>query len=341
MDNTFVQEDVLRFSSSFSLAEELKNCHVLITGATGLLGSIATYCLLSLNETKNLGMKISVLIRNKDKAECLFADKVSYYIADLNVAQELPKITDSIDYILHFASPTASLTFVQHPVYTIQTILNGTNLLLEFARNHSIKSMVFVSSLEVYGTIHDDKIVVSEAEQGYLDPMSVRTSYPMAKRLCECLCASYASEYGVPVRVGRLTQTFGCGIAPDDNRVFALFARSVVQGKDIVLHTKGDLSRPYLYTTDAVSALLYILLRGQDGEAYNVANDESYISIRDMAEFLCAEFNPNINVCMEFGDYGYLPPTKLRLSSEKIMKLGWTPSYSLKQMFERLINSLK
>lgn len=339
--NSFVLEDARCFAQQFALAEELRGTHILITGATGLLGSIAVYCLLELNRQKTLGMHLTVLVRNRQKAEQMFGDKVAVLVADLNSARELPEPEMPVDYILHYASPTASLTFVQQPVYTIQTILNGTQLMLEFARTHAIKSMAFVSSLEVYGTIHDDSIAVDETVQGYMDPMSVRTSYPMAKRLCECLCASYAKEHQTPVRVGRLTQTFGTGIAVDDNRVFAQFARSVVKGEDIVLHTTGELSRPYLYTTDAVDALLYILLRGRDGEAYNVANDESYISIRNMAEFLRATFNPSIQVRLELGDYGYMPPTKLRLSSAKIRELGWKPNYSLEQMFQRLIAYLQ
>lgn len=338
--NLFVLEDTKAFSKRFPLAEELRNAHILITGATGLLGSIATYCLLELNEEKQLGVHVSVLVRNKEKAMNMFGERVSCLIADLNTATSLPEPERPIDYILHYASPTASLMFVQHPVYTIQTIMNGTNLLLEFARTHTIKSLVFVSSLEVYGTIHDDSVAVDEKTQGFMDPMNVRTSYPMAKRLCECLCSSYAHEYKVPVRVGRLTQTFGAGITADDNRVFAQFARSIVQSQDIVLHTTGELSRPYLYTTDAVEALLYILLKGENGEAYNVANDASYISIRQMAEFLRDTFNPSIQVRLELGDYGYMPPTKLRLTSEKVRNLGWKPNYDLEQMFGRLIESL-
>ena len=339
--NAFVKDDIQNLAQQFPLVEELKGAHILITGATGLLGSITTYSLLELNRTWNLNMKVSVLVRDSNKAEQMFGNQVTSFVADLNIAQELPQMPESVDYILHFASPTASLTFVQHPVYTIQTIMNGTTLLLEYAKKIHVKSLVFVSSLEVYGTIHDDTEPVTEDVQGYMDPMSVRSSYPLAKRLCECLCSSYAHEYQTPVRVARLTQTFGAGIAPDDKRVFAQFARSIVNGEDIVLHTTGELSRPYLYSTDAVSALLYIMLKGQNGQAYNVANDDTYISVREMAEFLKETFNPRIQVRLELQDGGYLPPTKLRLSSDKIRELGWNPTYNLKQMFGRLIDSLK
>lgn len=338
--NAFVQEDCIRFAESFPLGEELRESRILITGATGLLGSIATHCLLMLDKKLQLNLQLTLLVRNLQKAKDLFGEQVNYLVADLNTADAIPEMADAVDYILHFASPTASLTFVEHPVYTIETIWNGTHLMLELARQKAVKGFVFVSSLEVYGTIHDDALPVTEEVQGYMDPMRVRTSYPMAKRLCECLCASYAQEYRVPVYVARLTQTFGAGIAPEDNRVFAQFARSIIQNKDIVLHTTGELARPYCYTTDAISAILYIMLKGTAGEAYNVANDETYISIRDMAEFLCKEFNPAVQTRLELGEYGYMPPTKLRLTSEKVERLGWKPTYNLHQMFERLLASL-
>ena len=151
-----------------------------------------------------------------------------------------------------------------------------------------------------------------------------------------------AKEYGVPVKIARLTQTFGAGVSAEDNRVFAQFARSIIEGNDIVLHTKGESAKPYCYTTDCVSGILHILLKGKDGEAYNVANQDTYISIKDMALFLKENFNSNIDVIVEeHPEMGYAPVTRLNLLSEKLMSLGWKPSYNLYEMFERLINSLK
>jgi len=194
-----------------------------------------------------------------------------------------------------------------------------------------------LSSLEVYGSgLPDTKI--TEDMQGYWDVMSVRSSYPVAKRAVENLCCAYAAEYGVPVKVARLTQTTGAGIAKDDNRVIAQFAKLAAKGEDIVLHTTGESARPYCYTMDCVSALLYILLRGKKGEAYNVANEDTYISARGMAEFLRDNFNPSIDVRIELNDnMGYAPVSRLDLSTEKLRALGWQPRYDMKQLFERLI----
>jgi nucleoside-diphosphate-sugar epimerase len=203
------------------------------------------------------------------------------------------------------------------------------------------KGFVYLSSLEVYGTITDDSVFVREDVQGYIDPLNIRSSYPMAKRAAEHLCHLYAVQYGLPIKIARLTQTTGSGISKDDNRVIAQFAKLASKGQDIVLHTTGESARPYCYTTDAVSAILYILLKGCAGNAYNVANEETYISARGMAEYLHDNFNPSISVRVELNEnMGYAPPTKLRLSTEKLQKLGWSPRKGLKEIFERLIEYL-
>ena len=144
------------------------------------------------------------------------------------------------------------------------------------------------------------------------------------------------------VKTARLAQTFGAGVTADDNRVFAQFARNIIAGENIVLHTTGELSRCYCYTVDAIEAILFILLKGEDGEAYNVANESTYISIIDMAKFLCKTFNPDIQPVIQLKEgMGYSPMTRLRLSCSKVHQLGWTPRYDMKTMFQRLINSLK
>ena len=222
------------------------------------------------------------------------------------------------------------------------TDFDGTAQLLRFALRQNTTSIVNVSSLEVYGSIYDDSHPLSEEQQGYIHLSDTRSSYPVAKRAAECLCHAYAREYGVHVKTARLAQTFGAGVTADDNRVFAQFARNIIAGENIVLHTTGELSRCYCYTVDAIEAILFILLKGEDGEAYNVANESTYISIIDMAKFLCKTFNPDIQPVIQLKEgMGYSPMTRLRLSCSKVHQLGWTPGYDMKTMFQRLINSLK
>lgn len=331
--------DINNFKASFPFRDELRGASFLITGATGLIGSTLIRCLAALNE----GIHIFAPVRNLAKAKMMFGENFpGVDFMECNIMDIVDGVFGDVDYIVHCAAPTASRFFVENPVETIDTIFNGTKAVLDYARSHQVKGMVNLSSLEVYGTILDDSAPVSENVQGYLDPLSVRSSYPMAKRAAENLCVAYAKEYGVHVKTARLTQTTGAGIAKDDNRIIAQFARLAAKGEDIVLHTKGDSARPYCYTIDSINAILYILLKGADGDAYNVVNEETYISARGMAEYLQKKFNPSIKVRVELGDnYGYAPATKLRLSSSKLRSLGWRPQYGLKEIFCSLIDYLE
>lgn len=329
-----LQEDIRDFVRTFALADELKDSSFLITGATGLIGSSLIRCLLALDKNVSIVAPVRDLEKAKRMYDGLY-DQVKWMECDLNIFnyEEL----EDTDYIIHCAAPTSSKFFVNHPVETVRTIYESSLSLLEYARKHVITGFVYLSSLEVYGTgLIDDK-AVSEEMQGYWDVMDVRSSYPIAKRAVENLCCAYAKEYSVPVKIARLTQTTGAGIMRNDNRVIAQFARLAVRGEDIVLHTSGESARPYCYTIDCVSAILYVLLRGKEGESYNVANDQTYISAKDMAEFLRDNFNPYIQVRIELNDQmGYAPVSRVPLSVAKLRSLGWRPRYDLRRIFERL-----
>lgn len=343
MNKGILSEDINQFVTDFPFHQELKCKTFLITGATGLLGSIMVKCLMELSNRLGLNIKLICPVRDCHKAKTVLGE---YYNQVEVIQTELESIqkTDfsrQIDFIIHFAAPTASHFFVEHPVETMCAVFDGTHTLLEIARENNIKGFAYISSLEVYGTILDDTQAITEDIQGYIDPMSVRSSYSLSKRAAECLCHSYAMEYNIPVSIARLAQTFGAGIAADDNRVFAQFAKSVVNKTDIELHTTGELCRVYCYTIDAISGILYILLHGERGKSYNIANDNTYISIRDMAE-LMRQFSPDIDVFIRPSEgHGYSPVTKLRLDTTAIRKLGWIPKYDLTEMYGRLIKYLE
>lgn len=339
MNNKILEKDVLDFSEQFELWERLRGKSILITGATGLIGTVFIKCLLKLSQQKDLDIKVVAVVRNIDKAKNVFSecfDKVDFRVLELeNISKE--KINVHIDYVIHLASPTASKFFVDYPVETLRTAIEGTIKVLEFAKDSKVKGMIMASSLEVYGGNDNDELI-NEKYQGYVDPLEVRSSYNMGKRAAESLCHAYAKEYQVPVKIARLTQTTGAGISEDDNRVIVQFSRKASRGEDIVLHTAGESARPYCYTIDAISAMLFILLRGENGEAYNVANEDTYISAKDMALYLKNNFNPSIDIRVELNDnMGYAPATKLRLNTSKLKALGWTPRYSLNEIFKNLI----
>lgn len=316
---------------------------ILVTGATGLIGFNLLSALLKIEDENALGMKLIAVIRNEDKAKKLFGDKfnrIRFVISDIG---KKFYINSPIDYIVHAANQTSSKAFVSEPVETIRTALDGTTNMLELAREKKVSSFVFLSSMEVYGTPHTDE-KISETHSTDLNTMSVRTCYPESKRLCESLCSSYASEYGISAKVIRLTQTFGPGVNYNDGRVFADFARCAIEKRNIILHTKGETKRNYLYTADAVSAILSVLLKGKSGEAYNAANEAAYCSIYEMANIVakhCAGGNIQVEIQeADLSQFGYAPVLHMNLDTSKLQALGWKPTQDLPAMFDRLIQTM-
>lgn len=347
-DNAILQEDLEKAAALDLQLDDLKGAKVLVTGATGLIGSQIVKYMLCLNRMKNMNITVIAYVRDENKAKKIFPyagenDDLIIAKGDINA-----KIVydGEVDYIVHGASATSSKYFVSHPVETIHTAIDGTTNVLSFAKEKNLKGMVYLSSLEVYGTPDENAEFISEKDYGYIDPLSVRSSYSEGKRMVECLCVSYAEEYGVPVKIARLSQTFGAGVEYDDGRVFAEFARCAIEKKNIVLHTEGKTVRSYCYTMDAVTALLTILVRGSVGEAYNVTNMDTAISIYDMAKLVCESF-PESGISVErdipadIASFGYNPEMIIRLDSRKLEELGWKATVDLKGMYQKLIESMK
>lgn len=304
---------------------------VLVTGATGLIGR--TLCERLLQKSAH----VVALVRNAERAAKLLPRGCKAVLGDVIAPIALE---DNIDYIVHGAGPTASRDFVEHPVEVIDAIVGGARNILEFARMKAAKGLVFLSTMEVYGLTNSED--VDETRYAALDTMLPRNCYPEGKRLAECLFASAAREYGIHARIARLTQTFGRGVGKDDARVFAEFARAVRDGRDIILKSDGSTARCYCSVIDAAEAICLLLEKGNDGMAYNVANPETYCTIREMAELVSREFSGGRSrvVIDETGAdaCGYLPSFKMKLNVEKIKALGWTPRHGLREMFAELLH---
>lgn len=326
------------------IAQELKNLeytnkNFFITGSTGLIGSVLIKALVFANRQYNLGNHIVAQFRNLKKAKSIFngyAD-ISFCVGDV---REMISYVGKVDYIIHAASETKSMNMIEFPVETLWTALSGTKNLLDFAYEKKVEKMIFLSSMEAFGTLSSEGRTTEE-KLGYIDLRNVRSCYPESKRMVENMCICYLSEYGVPVTISRLAQTFGAGVSVDDTRVFAQFARSAMNGENIVLHTTGKSYGNYVYTADAATAIFTLLKRGESGECYTIANESSSMQIKDMAELVASHVaNGKIEVVTDIPNgkqLGYAPDVKLKLDSSKLQSLGWKPQIDLEESYKRLI----
>lgn len=347
MKNPVVETEWERVAaSSFLPWERLRQKSVLVTGGTGLIGSALIGSLVRYSKLHDFGIHVIAFVRDMKRAQHQFKELLEEAAGELILVQgtveQLPEWDMPVDYIIHGASPTASAYFVEHPVETILTAVLGTRNLLELAREKRVSGFVYLSSMEVYGA-HETDVPIYEDSPTGMDPMSVRSSYPQAKLLCENLCASYCSEYKVPAKVIRLAQTFGAGVPVNDTRVFAYFANAVLHGKDIILRTSGESKRAYLDTVDAVTAILTVLLLGQEGEAYNAANPETYCSILEMAHMVADVFGDGkVQVIIQEEESSIFSPLhRLNLQSDKLCGLGWQPITGLTEMYRHMLEAFQ
>lgn len=337
-DLEIIAEDI--YTNGFS------NASIMVTGSTGLLGSLVVKGFLVANKKYGLNNQVFALARNLSKANIVFKD----FVSDQNlkiVENEITKpinINSKIDYIFHTACVTTSKEMVEKPIEVVKGSVIGTMNTLDFAKEKS-SSVVYLSSMEVYGKNDLYTNRLKENDLGYIDLTSVRSCYPESKRLCENLCKCYAEEYGLNVTTARLTQTFGAGADINDNRIFALIAKSVIYNQDLTLKTRGLLTRDYCYTTDAISAMLILAKNGTKGETYNIANEDTNTSIFNMASQVLEKLGNGSNkvIIEQSGNAPkeFSPESITKLNTQKIRDLGWNHKFKLLDMYQRLIEHYK
>lgn len=325
--------------------DEFRGAQILVTGGTGVIGSAVARVLCAANIAKGLGLAVLAQGRDPGKGHALEAELgVRFIAADVRELSPGASGLKEADYVVHAAGVTSSASMVAQPDEVLATAVDGTRNVLDLAHALDARGVVHVSSMEVYG--QGLAGVVAESDLGTLNPDDPRSSYPEGKRRAEALSAAYAAQHGLRTTNARLGLTFGAGVPndPANTRVPLQFARAALAGRDIELHTDGAGVTNVCYLADAVRALLLLATKGEAGEAYNVANSQASMTIRQMAEVVAREVaGGTIDVVVkppeDIESRGYAPPSSYRLATDKIRGLGWEPRYGMAEMYRRMIAS--
>lgn len=325
--------------------QKLENRTVLITGATGLIGSAITDVLIRYNEMHTDMIHILVAGRSKEKVESRFSpycDRPYFSFIPYDASRACNEWDIPADYIIHGASNAFPASILQEPVETMLSNFDGVRVLLEYAKRNGTRRLLFISSSEVYGKKENSK-PYSEEEYGFIDLLHPRNSYSIGKRAAETLCIAYSKEYGTETVIARPGHIYGPTASPRDNRVSSFWAYAAARNEDIVMKSDGLQVRSYCYCLDCAAATLKILLKGENASAYNISNPESILSICEMAELLAQAAGVKLvraNACEE-EKVGFNPMNNSSLDSTKLLKLGWKGLFSAERGFAHTVSILK
>ena len=345
-------QDDLRLVASFSAIpwEKLEGSSILLSGATGMIGSLLVDTIHFKNETEGLNCKIIALGRNEAKAKhrfihCWDSPLFQFVECDINKAETMP-VDANADYILHMASNTHPVAYATDPIGTITANIIGAQNMLNLADRCKAKRFLFASSNEIYGENRGDTELFDESYCGYIDCNTLRAGYPESKRCGEALCQAYKKQKEMDVVIARLTRSFGPTLQLSDTKALTQFLKNGLNKEDIVLKSAGTQYYSYTYAADAVTGLLTVLLKGENGEAYNVADTACDIQLKDLAAMIASA--AGTKVIFDLPDateaLGFSKATKARLDGAKLKTLGWGLSLTLEEGIQRtlsVLNALK
>ncbi len=328
--------------------DKLRGKTLLLTGAGGFIGYYMTCGLLLRNDLYGDNIKVLALERFGDFARAKFGklldrDDVTLIEQDITVPIE----AERADFVIHAASQASNIEFERDPVGTISANLSGTQNALDFAKESGSEASLIVSSLKVYGTLYTGKPYIEEDDNGYVDFTSYKNCYAIGKRAAETLAASYSKQYGMNIRIVRPSYIFGASRL-DDDRVWAQFIANIVRGQDILLKSNGATNRSFCYVTDTVTAMLHVLLDGENCVPYNISNEKSNTTIRGFAQAACEVF-PERNMKLAFAnpedevmpEPSPLDPTPEIMDNKRIRSIGWEPKIDLKEGIRRAVAILE
>ena len=325
--------------------KKLKKKNVLITGAAGLVCSSVADILIRYNEIASAEIQIYAAGRNEHKMKERFStyyDKDYFHFVPYDSSRTDNQFDFQSDYIIHGAANSSPKKIVKEPVETMLGNFFGIKYLLDYARESETKRILYISSSEVYGK-KDRKSAAKEYDYGYIDILDSRNSYSIGKQSAETLCISYADEYGLDSVIARPGHIYGPTANITDNHVSSFWAYNAAMGQDIVMKSDGSQIRSYVYCLDCAAAILKILICGKKSKAYNISNPNSIISIKEMAQLLCAAGNVKMRLETASLDEkkGFNPMIDSSLDSSSLIELGWKGCFDADTGFSHTVQILK
>lgn len=320
---------------------------ILLSGATGMIGKCIIDLIMQYNHAHvgEEAIRLIALSRNEQSAKVRLAEywnEESFRYVACDVNREIPECGQA-DYIIHAASNTHPLQYSQDSIGTITANVIGTKNLLDYAVGHKTERFCFVSSVEVYGENRGDVDRFKEDYLGYLNCNTLRAGYPESKRVGETLCNAYGQTHQLDFVIPRPSRVYGPTMLSSDSKAIAQFIKKAAAGEDIILKSAGTQLYSYTYALDAAMGILVVLLKGKSGEAYNISDPESEVTLRQITEWL-AEDN-GVKVTFEIPDVteqaGYSTATKALLDTEKITELGWKPQTHMREGLAKTVQSLR
>ena len=323
--------------------EEMNNKNILVTGANGLIASYLIDFLMYLIENRKINLKVYALCRNEEKAEKRFSSHKNKKYFNLIIQDVCDDYNYKIkfDYIIHAASNAHPKAFIENPIGVIEANIIGTKKLLDYSIKNGNEKFLYISSSEVYG---ENQLVEKYREEDYgkIETMNFRSCYPESKRMAETLGCCYEKQYGINFISVRPGYIYGANYIEESTRANEEFIKLATTGKDIILRSKGEQIRSYCYVADCVSAILLILLKGESGKAYNIANEEEEISIKEFVECLAEEANVKVIFNIEnTQSKGYAKVKNTILNNGRLRNVGWKEKFSLNRSIENILKILK
>lgn len=282
-----IEEDIKIIVNSLQKVSHLfSGKTVVITGGLGFLGTYLVETLVFLNENR-LKKKCKIIVIDNKITASINASVITQdkHISFINHDVSNPlKIREPVDYILHAAGIASPYHYKKYPLETINAAVNGTKNMLELAREKRVKSIAFFSSSEIYGDPPESEIPTKETFFGNVSSIGPRSCYDESKRLGEALCMVYFNYYQTRVKIIRPFNVFGPGMQANDFRVIPRFMYSTLKNEFIPIHGNGKQTRTFCYISDAIVGFYLVLLKGKNGEVYNVGSNQKEISINKLAE---------------------------------------------------------